>query len=530
MPRTQRRQRHPLTGSERQPMRGARSVGKADPSERLEVSVLLRFRGSDALKDRVSKLARGEQAGRHLSREEFAQQFGADPADIAVVRQFANAHGLVVVEEDAARRTVVLSGTVAQFNDAFGVDLQTFEHPGGTYRGRTGAVHLPDELHGVVTAVLGLDNRPQAHPRFRVRPSHGNVQWRAAAAADSASFTPTELASLYGFPSGTGHGECIGIIELGGGYRTADLQKYFSELKIASPQVSTVSVDHGRNNPTGDPNGPDGEVMLDIEVAGAIAPGASIVVYFAPNTDAGFRDAVSMAVHDAKNKPSVISISWGGPESSWTAQSMTALDEAIQAAAAMGVTVCVASGDNGSGDGVDDGADHVDFPASSPHSLACGGTNLQASGGSITSETVWNDGANGGASGGGVSSFFAQPSYQEGLNVARTQGGTQPLSMRGVPDVCGDADPQSGYDVRVDANDTIIGGTSAVAPLWAGLIARINAAKASPVGFINPALYSHPGALRDITHGNNGTFAAAPGWDACTGLGSPNGQKVADAV
>jgi kumamolisin len=521
--------RHPLTGSERQPMRGARAVGKADPSERLEVSVLLRFRESDALKDRVAQLAKGERPARHLSREEFAQQHGADPADIAKVRQFASAHGLTVVEEDAARRTVVLSGTVAQFNDAFEVDLQTFEHPGGTYRGRTGPIHLPDELQGVVTAVLGLDNRPQAHPRFRARSPHGNVQWRAAA-ADSASFTPTELASLYGFPGGTGQGESIAIIELGGGYRTADLQNYFSGLNIALPRVSAVSVDHGRNNATGDPNGPDGEVMLDIEVAGAIAPGASIVVYFAPNTDAGFRDAVSMAAHDAKNKPSVISISWGGPESNWTAQAMTALDEAIQAATAMGVTVCVASGDNGSDDGVGDGANHVDFPASSPHALGCGGTSLQASNGSITSETVWNDGPNGGAGGGGVSSFFGLPSYQEGLRVTLTQGGTQPLQMRGVPDVCGDADPQTGYDVRVDGNDTIIGGTSAVAPLWAGLIARINAAKASPVGFINPALYSHPGALRDITQGNNGSFAASPGWDACTGLGSPNGQKVADAV
>jgi kumamolisin len=270
--------------------------------------------------------------------------------------------------------------------------------------------------------------------------------------------------------------------------------------------------------------------MLDIEVAGAVAPGANIAVYFAPNTDAGFRDAVSKAVHDATNKPSVISISWGGPESSWTAQSMTAFDEALQAAAAMGVTVCVASGDNGSGDGVDDGADHADFPASSPYSLACGGTNLQASGASITSERVWNNGANGGAGGGGVSTFFALPSYQEGLQVTKTHGGAQPLGMRGVPDVCGDADPETGYDVRVDGRDTVIGGTSAVAPLWAGLIARINAAKASPVGFVNPALYSHAGALRDITNGNNGTFAAAAGWDACTGLGSPNGQKVADAV
>src|SRR5262249_15674965 len=177
-----------LIGSERQPMRGARSVGKADPAERLEVSVIVRHRESDALKDRVAKLTIGDRPDRHLSREEFARQFGPHPADIAAVKKFAGAHGLAVVDEDAARRTVVLSGTVRQFNNAFAVDLQTFEHPGGTYRGRTGAVHLPDELHGVVTAVLGLDNRPQAQPRFRARPSLGIVHWRPAL-AQPASFT-----------------------------------------------------------------------------------------------------------------------------------------------------------------------------------------------------------------------------------------------------------------------------------------------------------------------------------------------------
>jgi kumamolisin len=520
---------HPLAGSERQPLPGARPIGKADPDERLEAAIIVRPRAGAALTERVGKLAAGDRSQRHLTREEYARQFAADPADIAAVEQFANTHGLTVAQKDPVRRTVVLSGTVAQFNDAFGVDLQQFEHAGGSYRGRTGPIHLPDELNGVVTTVMGLDNRPQAHPHFRARRPHGNVQWHAATAS-SASFTPTELASLYGFPNGNGHGECIAIIELGGGYRTADLQKYFAELKITSPKVAAVSVDHGRNNPTGDANGPDGEVMLDIEVAGAIAPAANIVVYFAPNTDMGFVNAVTTAIMDHKNKPSVISISWGGPESSWTQQAMTAFDQAFQAAATMGITVCVASGDNGSGDGVGDGADHVDFPASSPYALACGGTNLQASGGSIASETVWNDGGNGGAGGGGVSGFFALPPYQEGLTVAKTAGAAEALGMRGVPDVCGDADPESGYRVRVDGSDTIIGGTSAVAPLWAGLIARINAAKANSVGFINPHLYANHGALRDITQGNNGSFAAGPGWDACTGLGSPNGQKVADAV
>jgi len=434
-----------------------------------------------------------------------------------------------VVQEDAARRTVVLSGTVAQVNEAFGVDLQQFEHAGGSYRGRTGPISVPEELHGVVEAVLGLDNRPQARPHFRARPPHGNVQWRAEAAA-STSFTPTALASLYDFPPGTGAGECIGIIELGGGYRTADLTAYCAELHVPPLRVSAVSVDHGKNHPTGDPNGPDGEVMLDIEVAGAIAPAAHIVVYFAPNTDAGFLDAVTTAVHDTTNQPSVISISWGGPESSWTQQAMTAFDQAFQAAAAMGITICVASGDSGSSDGVNDGADHVDFPASSPHCLACGGTSLRASGSAITSEVVWNDGGDGGAGGGGVSSVFPLPLWQAGLTVARTQAGTAPLQHRGVPDIAGDADPQTGYDVRIDGRETIIGGTSAVAPLWAGLIARINAAKGSPVGYINPQLYQHRAALHDITQGNNGEFTAAPGWDACTGLGSPDGQKVAGVV
>ena len=521
--------RHPLAGSERQPLPGAQPVGKSDPDERFEAAIVVRPRAGAALTERVKNLAGGDRSQRHLNREEYAQQFAADPADIAAVEQFASAHGLTVVQKDPVRRTVIASGTVAQFNAAFGVDLQQFEHAGGTYRGRTGPIHLPDELHGIVTAVMGLDNRPQAQPHFRTRRPQGNVQWHAAAAA-AASFTPTALAALYGFPDGNGKGECIAIIELGGGYRTADLKAYFAGLHITAPKVTAVSVDHGRNHATGDANGPDGEVMLDIEVAGAIAPAAHIVVYFAPNTDMGFVNAVTTAIMDRKNKPSVISISWGGPESSWTQQAMTAFDQAFQAAAAMGVTVCVASGDNGSSDGVSDGADHVDFPASSPYALACGGTNLQASGTSITAETVWNDGANGGAGGGGVSGFFALPSYQEGLQVARTGGAAQALAMRGVPDVCGDADPESGYRVRVDGTDTVIGGTSAVAPLWAGLIARINAAKASPVGFINPHLYANRAALRDITQGDNGSFAAGPGWDACTGLGSPNGQQVGPGV
>ena len=187
--------------------------------------------------------------------------------------------------------------------------------------------------------------------------------------------------------------------------------------------------------------------MLDIDVAGAVAPGARIVVYFAPNTDQGFVDAIAHAIHDTTYKPSVISISWGSAEVNWTAQAMAALDAACQSAAALGITITAASGDNGSSDAVTDGKNHVDFPASSPHVLACGGTNLQGSGSTITAETVWNAQPQGGATGGGVSNIFPLPTWQASSKVPKP---TDPAGGRGVPDVAGDADPASGYVVRVD--------------------------------------------------------------------------------
>jgi kumamolisin len=162
--------------------------------------------------------------------------------------------------------------------------------------------------------------------------------------------------------------------------------------------------------------------------------------------------------------------------------------------------------------------------------LGCGGTTLNASGSTISSEVVWNDGSEGGASGGGVSTFFAAPSWQQGSKATKTSGGATALSMRGVPDVAGNADPETGYSVRIDGSDTVIGGTSAVAPLWAALIARVNQNRSTPVGFLNATLYGSPQALRDITKGNNGDFEASKGWDACTGLGSPNGSTLSQTL
>ncbi len=523
-PRFSSQRRVVLAGSEKAALSAATGEKPASPSSILTVSVVVR---------RKNPLDTKRLGQDRLTRAQYRQRHGADPAAIALVRAFAKEFGLTVEKgtPKPGRRTIKLTGTVAAMQKAFGVSLTQKVLDGNTYRVREGSIHLPAELSDAVEAVLGLDNRPQAQPHFRVLGSAINAAIggtegfaRAHANAAGTSYTPVQVGRLYQFPQGaTATGQTIGIIELGGGYRTADLTAYFKGLGQKAPKVTAVSVDKGKNSP-GNANGADGEVMLDIEVSASVAPGAKIVVYFAPNTDQGFIDAIGNAVHDTTNNPSVISISWGGPESSWTAQAMTALDAACQSAAALGITITVAAGDNGSSDGAS--GNNVDFPASSPHVLACGGTKLIGSGSTITSEVVWNEQASGeGATGGGVSNVFALPAWQANAKVPAPKGSK---GGRGVPDVCGDADPVTGYQVRVDGQSMVIGGTSAVAPLWAGLIALNNQQNGKSAGFIQPQIYAAKAAssFNDIVSGNNGAFSAGPGWDACTGLGSPIGSKV----
>jgi kumamolisin len=525
----------PLQGSERVPVAGAKVVGAVNPDEKLQVTVILKPRTSrEATQKAIRELGSQPLTERkHMTREQFAAERGAQPSDIEKVEEFAHEYGLSVVSADAARRAVVLAGTAAAFAQAFQVNLNRYEHNGGTFRGRTGVIQIPSELSEIVSAVMGLDNRPQAKPHFRAKKMASVTHARKVQLAGT--FTPVEVAALYNFPTAaSGKGQCIALIELGGGYRSRDLSHYFkSVLKIAQPKVSAISVDGGSNSPTGDANGPDGEVMLDIEVAGAVAPQAKIAVYFAPNTNQGFYDAISTAVHDTKNKPSVVSISWGGPESTWTEAALNEYNNLLEDAATLGVTVCAAAGDDGSTDGVTDGLQHADFPSSSPYALACGGTKLVASGGNISTETVWNETAlNEGATGGGISEHFAKPDYQSSAGVPNSLNPGHFVG-RGLPDVAGNADPSTGYDVYVDGQASVIGGTSAVAPLWAGLVACINELVGSAAGFLNPLLYSQlagTGGLRDITSGSNGAFMAGKGWDACTGLGSPDGTAIVSAL
>jgi kumamolisin len=515
-----------IAGSERDLVKNAKAIGTPDPNEVVEVTVVLRSKGAGTQTSSIREMSTQPLKERkYLSREELATANALNPDDLAKIEEFAHEHGLTIVKVNPESSSISLSGTVTQLSEAFGTKLSMYDSPTGKYRGRVGPVQVPADLAPIIVGVFGLDDRHVFRPHSVRLETQGAI---VKARAVSVSYTPPQLAKLYDFPTGLdGSNECIGLIELDPcGYKAKDLQAYFRELKITQPKVTAISVDGGRNQPG---NEADGEVVLDIEVAGAIAPKAKIAVYFAPNTDKGFIDAINNAVHDKNNKPTVISVSWGAAENEWTSQAMQAMDQAFQAAATMGVTVFCAAGDDGSRDNENDNLANVDFPASSPNVTGCGGTRLETSGTpprQILIETVWN------ATGGGISDFFPLPSWQSNAHVPPSANPGSKVG-RGVPDVAGDADPNTGYIILLNGQNDVFGGTSAVAPLWAGLIALINQKLGKPVGYLNPLLYNQlakSGALRDITVGNNGAYHAGPGWDPCTGCGVPDGTKLLQAL
>jgi kumamolisin len=513
-----------LAGSERGPLPEIADAAPVDPDERADITLVLRRRA-----ELPEEIAAGLTV---LSSDELAGCYGADPADVDLVGRELDSRGLEVTAVHPVSRRIKVAGTLGNLSSAFGATLRQVSSPapGGrgwvTHRYREGPLSVPACLDRVVVAVLGLDTRPQAQPHFQIR-----------LAVPGTSYPPNQVADLYQFPAGTtGAGQTIAVIELGGGFLTSDLDTYFGSLGITpAPPVTAVSVDGASNRPGAGSEGADIGVALDIEVIGAAAPGAAQVVYFAPNTDQGFVDAISDAAQ-ASPAPVAISISWGQSEDSWTAQGRNAMNAAIVDATALGITICTAAGSNGSSDGVSDGRPHVDFPASSPGALACGGTTLIAdsSTGVISSEVVWNEmDAGDGATGGGVSDQFALPSWQVNAGVPAQTGGTgRGGTGRGVPDAAGNADPATGYQIYVGGQTRVVGGTSAVASLWSALISRLAQATGKRFGLIQPTLYAGvaPGSIvpgfNNITSGNNGAYSAGPGWDACTGLGSPDGAAL----
>jgi kumamolisin len=530
-----------LDGSERRPAASAKFLGPADAHEKLTVTIVLRRRVDGSPAPRPEQFAAPAGSVSQMPAAEFAARYGASPGDIQRVSAFATSHGLSVVEANAASRTVVVSGTVAQMNAAFGVTLGRYEHEvvrrrgaksqTETYRGRDGYIHVPHDLAPIVVGVFGLDNR-----RITKR-----------AAADPPNTTTISVAAvtkLYNFPTNSAAGQTIGIFSEAG-YRPADVSQTFSGHP---PAIVDVSVNASNDGSA------DGETTQDICIAAAAAPGAKIAVYFTTYDQVGWVDLLNRVIHPGVNDPvcSVLSSSFyvanGDDAATLAAEGVStgwilAVTMVLQDAALQGITFCTVSGDYGVdttsyGGGVSDHKAHVVYPGSDPWALCCGGTTIGNVNGASFDEYVWNDtffGGVSGATGGGVSDYFnALPAYQSGVGV--------PVSLkdghvgRGVPDVAANASPNSGYPIIVGGGTSVGNGTSAAAPLWAGLIAVLNAALGWNLGFANPTLYALGSpAFRDIVgppgpadNGLNGVkgYPAGPAWDACTGWGSPNGSAL----
>lgn len=481
---------------------GAARIADVDPNEPIEISLHLK----DPEVGETAPTTRSDLASarRRSSREAISQ-----------IAAYAAAYGLALTAVEPAKLRVKLAGPAHRHEAAFRIRLGHFSHARSSFRGYWGPLYIPSGLLGLLEAILGHETVPAGRSHRQPVTDIGAAKPRLA----------TEIAALYGFPQQSAAGQTVAILEFGGGFLGSDMSAACRAMSVPVPEIVPLSVDGAQQDFAGGA-GASGEVALDMQVVAGVAPGVRLAVYFAPNAARSFVDATLDALHDQQNAPSVISISWGGPEEGWSQAGMQAMNRALADAARLGVSVFVSSGDLLAPDGVNDGRAHVNFPASSPFAIGCGGTLLDTANNAISSETVWNAGRSG--TGGGVSRVWPLPVYQANADVPVNIDSGQ--AGRGVPDIAADADPQSGFWVFLNGNPSPVGGTSAVAPLWAGFTAMVNAARAEkqkrPVGFLNPLLYGNPTLLRPITSGSNkpaGTdigYDATSGYSAATGLGT----------
>jgi kumamolisin len=518
----------------------------------------------------------------HLTHRELEELFAPPAAVVRDVTRFAKGFGLSVVEVSKLRCDVVLEGSVADLDRAFGICQQEYLHVGGLYLAHEEEVQLPAAWADQVRGVLGLDTVPHGDPRAGLAPP------------GAVSFAPRDLARHYRFPRGaTAAGQRVALLELGGGFYPEDIRTFLADQGLPPAEIEVVPVTDGGgvradNQPLESPQVLEMmaawragtpfpelasrygrqlsafrstlEVTLDLEIVTAMAPGAVVEVYFAPQSADGWRRALSAALgvpypgsvparlaHQAL--PTAISISWGSAELTWGTQKMQVLEGVFELARRLGVTVCCASGDLGSQNAPEPGpVRSVNYPASSPVVLACGGTRLLPRPEGGVAEVAWKEEVLGvvGGSGGGMSGFLPRPGYQQAVTATAAADSWRAdvgegFVGRWVPDVAANAALASAVEVRL-CGETFPGfGTSAAAPQWAALVAVLAAALGRPLGWLHPVLYrlAASPALLDVVEGDNDLVAgpegplhypAGPGWDACTGLGVPVGDELLEAL
>ncbi|MBO2009714.1 protease pro-enzyme activation domain-containing protein [Hymenobacter negativus] len=512
-----------LSVAESASQRSATLAGYPNPGKEIEVKLALRRQQltPEAAGPLNEILNQPPHLRRYLSHDEVAAATGGFAEDVAAVETYYQAFDIRVKTRSLILGSVTLAGTVASFERAFRTQIATFQAPNRVqFMATTSPYKLPDSLLTVVEPTQPLQQPVRKESRLPTppQPPQPPVDGLKATAVTPPGYGPQELARAYQFPEDvTGEGQVIGIVELGGKLNQNDLKQFFAEIGVKKPRIVEVGTAPPSTGTTELVN--NAEVALDLQVAGALAPQAKLVVYYA----ATLIEALQAAVGDEVNKPTVLSVSWAGSEYNYSAQEVQQMNLLLYQASLLGITIVAASADHGAYNGMS--VPNVSLPASSPLVLGCGGTIATLTNDKLTSEVVWNELGGQVATGGGYSSLYAQPYYQAQA-VARYP--YQRSTMRGVPDVAADASTVNGYRVVLGGQTTVIGGTSGATPFVAALIALLGEKLGYRLGYLNTLLYGFAGsdAFRAITQGNNQLYAAAPYWNPCTGLGSVVGTRL----
>ena len=508
----------------------------------VDFTVTLRVRDQVALNRFLADVYNPASSSyRHfLTTASFVRRFGPAVGTRAHTVNWLKSQGLRVVGTSSNGLLLSVRGNVSALQNAFAPSLYTFRQNGHLFFANTRSLRLPGTLASDVLAISGLDTGTQQRPAAALRP-------RQTAAPHG--YAPADLAHLYGLDSLwtqgiDGTGQTVAIASFAD-YSASDLAVFDQQFSL-SGSVTRIRVSDGRSTGglLGAENGQN-EAEADIEVIRGVAPRAAILVYEAPNTNRGAVSLYNRIVSD--NRAQVVTTSWGGTESFFSAADLSAIHQSFQEGAAQGQTFFAASGDSGAFDGAGSGPGSsttpaVDYPASDPWVTGVGGTTLTAGGSQYLAETAWSDGSDPSTpvgSGGGLSSVFSRPSYQTGPGVSNQYSN----GMRQVPDVAADADPSTGYAVyTVDPRNTpswdVGGGTSTSSPLWGGFAVLVNQTLGRRVGFLNPLLYQlgqrastfSVGPYHDVVQGSNLYYPATPGWDFATGWGSFNGAAFVSAL
>ena len=515
----------------------ARRLGRVADATPLTLALTLPLRDPDGLNDLLRRQhdPHDPQYGRYLTPAEFTARFGPTQRDYDAVRAWAQAQGLSVTGTHPNRLVLDVAGSAQRVQAALGVRLGQYQTVSGReFRAAENEPRLTPDVASRLAGVVGLNGlavrRPHAREELAVTPHDGT--------GPRGGLSPSDVRTAYnlsGVPL-NGTGQTLAVFELAN-YQQSDIDAYARQFGLADVPRQNVPVDGGADLPA---DGSD-EATLDIELQIALAPGASkILVYQGPNTDTGVLDTYSRIATD--NVAKQISTSWGSPEAQEDPATLQAEYAIFQQMAAQGQTIYAAGGDQGA---FDDGTNlGVDDPASQPFVCGVGGTQLSTAGagGAYVSETTWNAGtAAAGAGGGGISRVWPLPDYQQGV-ISAASGGSG--TMRNVPDVALNADPDTGYAIYYKGGWHVYGGASCAAPLWAGFTALVNQQRVANGGGVlgpaNAALYHaatadgytvYSSLFHDIADGsNNLRYTAVGGYDLATGLGSFNGANLLAAL